>query len=82
MAYVEVQSGEIGDGKVGMVMVCRWCHKEITLIVTQEGYDAWNQGRGVFVQVAFPELTPAERELMISGTCGQCWNDIMGPEPD
>lgn len=80
MAYVEEQSAEIGDGKVGMTVRCRWCHNASLLIVTQEGYDAWDQGRGVFVQKAFPELTADERELLISGTCGKCWGDIMGSE--
>lgn len=29
------------------------------------------------IQEIFPELTPAEREIIISGTCPDCWNKYM-----
>jgi hypothetical protein len=33
---------------------------------------------GAFAKDCFPHLTPAEREFLISGICGECW-DAMFP---
>jgi hypothetical protein len=35
----------------------------------------------MYAQDAFPHLTADERELLISGTCGSCFN-AMFPEDD
>jgi hypothetical protein len=40
-----------------------------------------NWTRGLKVQQAFPYLTSTERELLISGTCAKCWDDMF-KEPD
>jgi len=36
---------------------------------------AWQ--RGALVQVAFPNLNAAERELLISGTHPRCWATLV-----
>lgn len=56
--------------------VCQWCNTEHDLSVTRKGYKDWMNG--AFVQVAFPELSADDRELLISGTCGICWDDMFG----
>ena len=43
--------------------------------VSESGYNAWREGEKV--QVAFPELDAAKREMLISGVCGVCWDNIM-----
>jgi hypothetical protein len=36
--------------------------------------------QGQLVQNEFPELSADERELIISGICGKCFDDLLGPE--
>jgi len=67
---------------VNITRTCSNCRKEHTLTVTAAGYRDWDQGRGAYVQVAFPELDPGQRELLVSGICGPCFDEIMVPEPE
>jgi len=36
------------------------------------------EGEGEFVQNVFPEMSPEDRELLISGTHPACWDRYMG----
>ena len=56
---------------------CRDCG--ITFHLDVLDTDITKYRAGAYVQVAFPYLTSAERELLISGTCGTCF-DKMFPE--
>lgn len=47
--------------------------------IRKSAYDWWR--RGAFVQVAFPDLTAGEREILVSGTHGGCF-DAAFPEED
>ena len=51
---------------------------EIT--VPAERFLAWQTG--TLIQCAFPDLTTDQRELLISGICGKCFDRVMGEEPD
>ncbi|QDP56788.1 MAG: hypothetical protein Unbinned400contig1000_7 [Prokaryotic dsDNA virus sp.] len=57
---------------------CNICHNKLTLIVPTEGFEAWMKGE--YVQDALPMLNPAERELLISGTCEPCFDSLFGEE--
>lgn len=52
---------------------CPFCGKVSTLYID----DIWNYGEWVegnlSVQEAFPEFTPEERELLLTGICSDCW---------
>jgi len=37
---------------------------------------------GGFAQDCFPYLPAAEREFLISGICGKCWDEMFGGEED
>ena len=37
---------------------------------------------GTHVQIAFPDLAPALREQIISGTHPECWDEIFGDEEE
>jgi hypothetical protein len=54
--------------------------------VTQERLDqCWHfhpQRKGKHIQEGFPELSPDEREFLISGTTAQEWEELYGPEED
>lgn len=53
---------------------CRFCLKLLDLPVTEEQLAKWKSG--VLIQNAIPDLSPEMRELLISGLCGECFNEI------
>lgn len=59
------------------VMVgCKFCGKVSTLKVNSIDFMMWEQF-GECIQNAMPYLTADERELLISGTCGDCWHKMF-----
>ena len=50
---------------------CDKCDTLHVFDVSQEGLQAWM--RGDLIQNALGELTPEQRELLISSTCDRCW---------
>ena len=49
--------------------------REITLFqLDQEKFLEWRHG--ALIQDTFPELSKGERELLISGICGSCFNKM------
>ena len=70
------------DGKAyaKITGLCPVCKKEWTLEIP---LDEFNEGmrlreEGRLIQFAFPKLSDAERELLISGVCNKCWKDLFG----
>lgn len=57
---------------------CLWCRQVHEVKVPTDGWERWQDGE--YVQVAFPDLTAAEREVLISGTHDECWDEMMGDE--
>ena len=51
---------------------CMMCGKTSEMVLDFDKVTRWQ--RGEFVQDVFPELSAAERELLISGTHGPCWD--------
>lgn len=64
-----------------MYFTCTSCDKDIRVPVTQDQYEEWLDSRK-YVQTAFAHLSPEHRELMISGTCAECWNTMFPPDED
>lgn len=54
---------------------------DVEIEVPQEQLDEWLTNPSRHIQHVFPNLTPAERELFITGMCGTCW-DKMFADPD
>lgn len=54
---------------------CDTCMSVFELDVDFYDYMAWKGG--TFVQDAMPYLTADERELLISNTCGDCWDNMF-----
>jgi hypothetical protein len=50
----------------------------MSLPITEEQYNAWEQG--TLVQVAMPHLTPDEREFVMSGITPTEWAETFGEE--
>ena len=62
---------------VECVFECRWCDTTETLTVDIDQYQRWN-AREILVQDAFPHLSAPQRELIMSGTCSECWVGMFG----
>jgi hypothetical protein len=54
---------------------CRYCGDIFTIELSYSGQQKWNDGE--LIQNALPELTPSERELLLSQTCGKCWDKLF-----
>lgn len=67
--------------EVTVDIICPCCAGQTALRVPLEGYTEWLQGT-ILIQNALPTLTPDERELLISGTCEKCFNDLFNTEDE
>lgn len=50
------------------------CAIQQTLDVDANAYRRWQEGQ--YVQDAFPELSADQREMLITGICGSCWEGL------
>jgi hypothetical protein len=54
------------------ILPCPVCKIRHEVVVGLYEYDKWADGI-VSIEEAFPDLTPAERELLITGIDGECF---------
>ena len=54
---------------------CKFCGKEVTVQAEEEKFSRLDAG--AHVQDVFPDLRANYRELMISGICGECFDQIF-----
>lgn len=66
----------ISETEVKVITACPFCGKVTTLNVPADGFIAWQNGS--LVQSAFPDLSAEDREVLISGICRNCQNNIFG----
>lgn len=59
---------------------CIMCGRTSELEVSEEGFIKW-QG-GAFIQHAFPDLTADEREMLITGTHPDCFDELAPPDDE
>ena len=59
---------------------CRVCENWESMEVESADYKNWQEGR--LIQDALPYLTTDQRELLISATCGTCWDDMFWEEDE
>jgi hypothetical protein len=71
-----------GDGTVTLFYHCISCDNPSTVIVNKEKFDTWKAGHGGFIQDVFPELSPGDREILISGTHSECFDAMFAEEED
>ena len=58
-------------------VTCIHCKKEYALRVRFKDYMIYDSPNRPHIQDIFPYLTPAERELLISHTCDECWQKMF-----
>lgn len=54
---------------------CCVCRKTSTLEVEADGYAAWK--RGALIQRALPSMSADQREMLLTGTHPECWDDLF-----
>lgn len=59
---------------------CPYCHQSSTIEVDPASYGNWRNG--MLIQRAFPNMSIADRERLITGIHGECWNKIFPPEDE
>ena len=57
-------------------VACPVCGKVSEISVEVNDYIDWQNGK--LTQNAFPYLSASEREMLISGVCEDCWNEMFG----
>jgi hypothetical protein len=60
---------------VKVVRTCPQCKKEQALEVKYSSYVKWQEG--ALIQNAFAELSATDREVLKTGICGNCWEEIF-----
>jgi hypothetical protein len=60
--------------------LCPFCRKPNTVEVDAEGFRRWQKGE--HVQDVFPNLSDNEREALISGSHGDCWDKAFAEEEE
>ena len=56
---------------------CKYCNKVYIIeAIDPNDYQKWHNGEA-FIQDVMNYLSPADRELMISRTCDNCWNKMF-----
>lgn len=75
---------KINYKEVCVVTQCPFCGRGNEVEVNEIDYFDWQDG--MLAQDAFPYLSADEREKLISGICGECWEKYFGsdeePDPD
>ena len=56
---------------------CKSCGKTESMLVNPSDVADWQEGE--YIQDAMPYLSVSEREILISGICGICFDNIMPP---
>jgi len=55
---------------------CPFCNKIHSVVVDtkkfNDGMKKYNDG--MYIQNAFPDFTPYQREMILTGICNDCWN--------
>ena len=54
---------------------CKMCAKLVSITAPKSNWDAY--ASGALIQNAFPMLDLNAREIMISGICGQCFDEAF-----
>lgn len=67
--------------KITMKSIFSGIERTLDLPITQEQYDLWAI-KGVLIQDAMPELTPEEREFIMTGMIQEEWDETFKEKED
>ena len=55
--------------------ICPHCKKTNTIMVDRRAYSEWRAGK--LIQQAFPNLSNDQREILKTGICPKCWDELF-----
>lgn len=67
------------EGTTAVPVVCNVCSGLYVVVCDANKYEKWRNGDGL-IQDLLPELNADQREILISGTCGACFDIMFPPE--
>lgn len=56
---------------------CCRCGELKEIIVPKKGFDNYMYNRHINIQDALPDVSPEDREMIISQICPKCWNEMF-----
>ena len=62
--------------RMNVEITCPFCGAEHAVEVKLAHFEAWQNGE--LIQKAMPDLTPTEREQLISNLCPKCQAEMFG----
>jgi len=72
----------IPETEMEIAIKCVHCKNTYTIYaIKTEDYQRWVNGES-FIQDALPYLLSWERELLLSATCDNCWQEMFGDNTD
>lgn len=57
------------------IVKCPICNDKKTFDLDSEKYENWNGGE--LIQNVWPEMSPDDRERLITGYCPKCWQQFI-----
>ena len=69
------------DETIVLTPQCRMCQGFVAIEVKVADWEKFKTGQ-FNVQAVFPYLSPADREMFISQTCGKCWDEMFAGMED
>jgi len=69
----------MGEDKIAVSVTCVKCNKDIVLTGTPSQWSRYRSG-AEHIQVIFPEMSSALREMLISRICPECWDKMFAEE--
>ena len=70
----------VSEKKFVVWRTCVECRRRLLFSCSVAGFLEWRKGK--CIQDALPELTTEQREILISGLCGTCFDTYCGEEND
>jgi hypothetical protein len=71
------------DGTLILDFMCPGCGQvNVVSGIDQKRYMTWRSGQGSGVGGAFPELSAAEREALMTGYHDRCFDDLFAEEDE
>ncbi len=65
---------------IGVYSICPHCDNAQIIDCDVDGLLDWHEGE--HIQHALPDLTPADREALITGICRTCWTALFPELPE
>jgi len=79
LGSISVKTNQLDHSMVDMDIECFKCKGHTTLTITEFQYERFRDNKEL-MQNIFPEMSPENRELLISRTCPKCWQTLFSSE--